>query len=52
MYGYGYPVYCCQGNNDGFGNGSSWIWAIILVVIIIFFLCSGNGFTNNQGCCR
>ena len=37
-YGYGYPNYgypnmgCCDNNNFG------WIWAIIIVIFIIFFL--------------
>lgn len=40
MYGYGFPV-CCSGyGNDGFG--SNWIWAIIIVVFIIFFFCGSD----------
>lgn len=36
---YGYPVYAYQGNQDGFG----FIWAIIIVVFILFFLFWGFG---------
>lgn len=54
MYGYGYPcpVYppCgCQGN-----GGYGFIWAIIIVVFIVFFLCrTGNepGHCDRNHCC-
>ena len=52
MYGYGYGCQnygypnmgCCDNNNSG------WIWAIIIVIFIIFFLSWGNnwGPGNNR----
>ncbi len=47
MYGCGYPVYWCQGNNNDW-NGSSWIW-IIIILFILFFLFAGNNGYNNRG---
>lgn len=51
MYGCGYPSY----GYDGFGG--SWLWIIIIVLIIFFVLFWGNGNqgnwnNGNQGCCR
>lgn len=47
MYVYGYPTCCCHGYNDG--GGFSWIWAIIIVVFILFFF-TGNWNARNPGC--
>lgn len=51
MYGYGWPVCGCQGNNDG--SNSSWLW-IVIIVFVVFFLIWGNNSNSgqrNQGCC-
>ena len=49
------PCCCCSWSgcqSNGWGNNGSnseWIWAIIIVAIIIFFICgSGKG---NRGIC-
>lgn len=39
MYGYAYPVYGYEGNNNSYGL----IWGIIIVVVIIFLLFWGFG---------
>ena len=49
MYGYGYqPGYCCPVYNDG--NNFSWVWAIIIIVFIVFFLCWGSGSRRGNDC--
>lgn len=50
MYGYAYPVYGYQNNNDGCG----FIWGILIVVFIIFLLFwgFGAGSRNNNCNCR
>lgn len=55
MYGCGCPVYGYPGMGYNDGNNSGWIWAIIIVVFIIFFLFCGNNWNsgnncNNRGC--
>ncbi len=42
MYGYAYPMY---GYPTGYSdnNNSGWIWAIIIVIFVIFFLFWGSG---------
>ena len=47
MYGYGYPMCCNQGYNDGFG--ANWLW-IIIIIFVLFFLFGGT-FRGND-CCR
>jgi len=50
MWGCGFPTCCpCWGSGWGSGSGygsdgfnSSWIWAIIIVVFIIFFFCGSD----------
>lgn len=44
----GYPMYCCQGNNEG--SGFSWFWAIIIIIFIIFVLNGGFNSRNNAIC--
>lgn len=48
MYGYAYPVYGYQNNNDGYG----FIWGILIVVFIIFLLFWGFGSGNRCNNCR
>lgn len=48
MYGYAYPVYGYQNNNDGYG----FIWGILIVVFIIFLLFWGFGSSNRNNNCR
>lgn len=43
---YGYPVYGYPTAGCNTGNNSGWIWAIIIIVFIIFFFCGWG--TNNQ----
>lgn len=47
MYGCGYPI-CMPNSNDNSGFGSGWVWAIIIVIFLIFF-CTGNN-RINCGC--
>lgn len=49
MYGYVYPVYYNNsGYNDGYGNGASWLW-IIVIIFILFFLFGGFGGFSGSG---
>lgn len=48
MYGYVYPVYGCQGNNDGYG----FIWGILIVIFIIFLLFWGFNSQSGNRCSR
>jgi len=44
--GYAYPVFPYGGGygNSGFGNGSDWLWVILLLALFGGFNGSGNGF--------
>ena len=41
---YGYPGY------GQFGYGDGWIWAILIVLLILFLLWGNNGCYGNRGC--
>ena len=45
-YGFGYPVFPYGGGygNSGFGNGSDWLWVILLLALFGGFNGNGNGF--------
>ena len=46
-FGYAYPVFPYGGgfgNNSGFGNGSDWLWVILLLALFGGFNGNGNGF--------
>lgn len=49
--GFAYPVYPYGGGfgNSGFGNDGSWIWIILILVLLGGFNGSGNGFGNGFG---
>lgn len=49
--GFAYPVYPYGGGfgNSGFGNDGSWIWIILILVLLGGFNGNGNGFGNGFG---
>lgn len=49
--GFAYPVYPYSGGfgNSGFGNDGSWIWIILILVLLGGFNGNGNGFGNGFG---
>ena len=48
-FAYPYPVYGGGFGNSGFGNDGSWIWIILILVLLGGFNGSGNGFGNGFG---
>ena len=44
-YGFGYPVFPYGGGygNNGLGNGSDWLWIILLLALFGGFNGNGNG---------
>ena len=48
---YGYPVMPIYGGygNSGFGNGSDWLWIILLLALFGGFNGNGNGFNGGFG---
>lgn len=48
-FAYPYPVYGGGFGNSGFGNDGSWIWIILILVLLGGFNGNGNGFGNGFG---
>lgn len=48
-FAYPYPVYGGGFGNSGFGNDGSWIWIILILVLLGGFNGSGNGFGGGFG---